>query len=87
MNNKTIKLVDEHNINREAKVISMIELEGTEYVIYSIDRDEENANIFVSKLVKEGDYLLLDEIQSTDVKEKIDNVVKEMIKLPLGQEQ
>lgn len=86
MSNKTIKLVDEHNINREAKIITMIEYEGTEYVVYSIDRDEENANIFVSKLVKEGDYLLLDEIQSTDVKEKIDNVVKEMIKLPLEQE-
>ena len=86
MSNKAIKLVDEHNINREAKVIAMIELEGTEYVIYSIDRDEENANIFVPKLVKEGNYLLLDEIQSTDVKEKIDNVVKEMIKLPLEQE-
>ena len=86
MSNKTIKLVDEHNINREAKKITMIEYEGTEYVVYSIDRDEENANIFVSKLVKEGDHLLLDEIQSTDVKEKIDNVVKEMIKLPLEQE-
>lgn len=86
MSNKAIKLVDEHNINREAKIITMIEYEGTEYVVYSIDRDEENANIFVSKLVKEGDHLLLDEIQSTDVKEKIDNVVKEMIKLPLEQE-
>lgn len=86
MSNKTIKLVDEHNINREAKIITMIEYEGTEYVVYSIDRDEENANIFVSKSVKEGDHLLLDEIQSTDVKEKIDNVVKEMIKLPLEQE-
>lgn len=86
MSNKTIKLVDEHNINREAKIITIIEYEGTEYVVYSIDRDEENANIFVSKLVKEGDHLLLDEIQSTDVKEKIDNVVKEMIKLPLEQE-
>ena len=83
MSNKTIKLVDEHNINREAKIITIIEYEGTEYVVYSIDRDEENANIFVSKLVKEGNHLLLDEIQSTDVKEKIDNVVKEMIKLPL----
>ena len=86
MSNKTIELVDEHNINREAKIITIIEYEGTEYVVYSIDRDEENANIFVSKLVKEGDHLLLDEIQSTDVKEKIDNVVKEMIKLPLEQE-
>lgn len=86
MSNKTIKLVDEHNINREAKIITMIEYEETEYVVYSIDRDEENANIFVSKLVKEGDHLLLDEIQSTDVKEKIDNVVKEIIKLPLEQE-
>lgn len=86
MSNKTIKLVDEHNINREAKIITMIEYEGTEYVVYSIDRDEKNANIFVSKLVKEGNHLLLDEIQSTDVKEKIDNVVKEMIKLPLEQE-
>lgn len=86
MNNKTIKLVDEHNINREAKIITMIEYEDTEYVVYSVDRDEENANIFVSKLVKEGDYLLLNEIQNIDVKEKIDNVVKEMIKLPLEQE-
>ena len=86
MSNKTIKLVDEHNINREAKIITIIEYEGTEYVVYSIDRYEENANIFVSKLVKEGNHLLLDEIQSTDVKEKIDNVVKEMIKLPLEQE-
>lgn len=86
MSNKTIKLVDEHNINREAKIITIIEYEGTEYVVYSIDRDEENANIFVSKLVKEGNHLLLDEIQSTDIKEKIDNVVKEMIKLPLEQE-
>lgn len=86
MSNKTIELVDEHNINREAKIITIIEYEGTEYVVYSIDRDEENANIFVSKLVKEGNHLLLDEIQSTDVKEKIDNVVKEMIKLPLEQE-
>ena len=86
MSNKTIKLVDEHNINREAKIITIIEYEGTEYVVYSIDRDEENANIFVSKLVKEGNHLLLDEIQSTDDKEKIDNVVKEMIKLPLEQE-
>lgn len=86
MSNKTIKLVDEHNINREAKIITIIEYEGTEYVVYSIDRDEENANIFVSKLVKEVNHLLLDEIQSTDVKEKIDNVVKEMIKLPLEQE-
>ena len=86
MSNKTIKLVDEHNINREAKIITMIEYEGTEYVVYSIDRDEENANIFVSKLVKEGDHLLLDEIQSTDVKEKIDNVVKEMIKIPQEKE-
>ena len=86
MSNKTIKLVDEHNINREAKIITIIEYEGTEYVVYSIDRDEENANIFVSKLVKEGNHLLLDEIQSTDVKEKIDNVVKERIKLPLEQE-
>ena len=86
MSNKTIKLVDEHNINREAKIITIIEYEETEYVVYSIDRDEENANIFVSKLVKEGNHLLLDEIQSTDVKEKIDNVVKEMIKLPLEQE-
>ena len=86
MSNKTIKLVDEHNINREAKIITIIEYEGTEYVVYSIDRDAENANIFVSKLVKEGNHLLLDEMQSTDVKEKIDNVVKEMIKLPLEQE-
>ena len=52
MKNRNVKVVDEHNIDRNANVIFALELDGSEYVVYWIERDEENSNIFVSKVIK-----------------------------------
>ena len=40
MNNKIIKVIDEHNIDRTANIMFGFELEGSEYVTYWIERDE-----------------------------------------------
>lgn len=80
MNNKSIKVIDDHNIDRNANVMFAIELEGSEYVAYSIERDTESNNVFVSRVLKDVDgtsnMLNIDE---TDKKEEIANIVKVLI--------
>lgn len=81
---KKFKITDEQNIEREANLITTFESDGKEYAVYSIDRDAETVNIFTSILEKEatGNYILKD-IENSEEKQKIDNIVKELIKLPL----
>ena len=81
---KKFKITDEQNIEREANLITIFENEGKEYAVYSIDRDAETVNIFVSIVTKDefGNDILKD-IEKPEEKAKIDNIVKELIKLPL----
>ena len=81
---KKFKIMDEQNIEREANLITIFENEGKEYAIYSIDRDMETVNIFVSRVEKDqsGNDVLKD-IETHKKEQKIDNIVKELIKLPL----
>ena len=81
---KKFKITDEQGIEREAKLITIFKTDEKEYAVYSIDRDVETANIFVSIVEKDalGNDVLKD-IESPEEKQKIDNIVKEIIKLPL----
>ncbi len=81
---KKFKITDEQNIEREANLITVFENEGKEYAVYSIDRDVETVNIFVSRIEKDTNGVdTLKDITDPAEKLKIDNIVKEMIKLPL----
>lgn len=81
---KKFKITDEQNIEREANLITVFENEGKEYAVYSIDRDVETVNIFVSRIEKGANGVdTLKDITDPAEKLKIDNIVKEMIKLPL----
>lgn len=81
---KKFKITDEQNIEREANLITVFENEGKEYAVYSIDRDVETVNIFVSRIEKDATGAdTLKDITDPAEKLKIDNIVKEMIKLPL----
>ena len=81
---KKFKITDEQNIEREANLITIFENEGKEYAVYSIDRGVETVNIFVSRIEKDTNGVdTLKDITDPAEKLKIDNIVKEMIKLPL----
>ena len=67
--NNIIKIIDEHEINREAKIITYISLDGNDYAVYTISRDEENANIFVSKVINSSFVNITD----ANEKFKLDN--------------
>jgi len=81
--NKKFKVIDENNIQREANLITIFEENNKLYSIYSIDRDNMNANIFVSELIKDevGQDILKDVLE----KEKIQNIVKDIIKKPFDE--
>jgi len=78
------KIKDENNIERLANIIAIVESEGKEYVVYSVDRDQENVNIFVSCLTKDsiGNEVLID-ITDPNEKARLNELVREIIKLPL----
>ena len=80
MNNEKIKVVDEHNIDRNADVIFGFDLEGSEYVSYWIERDVDNSNIFISKVIKniDGTYNMID-IDDVAEKSKLTDVLKSLI--------
>ena len=87
-NNTKFKILDENNIEREADVVTVIEVEGKEYVVYSIDTDSENCDVLVSRLeaLNEG-YILLNnsgtdeifDIEDEIEREKIHNIVNELL--------
>ena len=87
MNNKNIKIVDEHSIDRNANVMFAFDLEGSEYVTYWIERDEDNGNIFVSKVIKniDGTFNMMD-IDDSMEKAKLSDVVKTLITTAVNDE-
>lgn len=71
------KVIDENGIEREATIITKIEENQVNYLVYTIDRDAQTSNIFVSKLTNGN----LEDIQNPEEKQKINELVKHIIKL------
>ncbi len=79
MDNRKVKIVDEHGIDREANIICKFSIEDKDYVLYSIERDVENDNLFVSKLFNNNDGTSnIVDIEDENEKNKIGEVVKEL---------
>ena len=80
MNNKVIKTIDEHNIDRDAYIMFAFDLEGSEYVSYRISRDEEQDNLFISKIIKDtdGTFKMLD-VESSDEKARLNSIVMALV--------
>ena len=81
MNNKSIKTVDEHNIDREASVLFAFDLDGSDYVCYRISRDEEQDNLFISKIIKDidGTFNMVN-IDDTAEKSKLNSIIMALVK-------
>lgn len=79
-NDAKFTVIDENNVERVANVITVVEIEGIEYIVYSIDTDSENCDIFVSRLVKnsDGSDSILD-IEDENESVKVKAIVKEIL--------
>ena len=78
--NKSFILLDKtNNVQKNANTIIKFSLEGKDYLTYSIDENEQNKQIFVSKLIvnSEGKYFIED--ISPEEKNKLSNIVYNIV--------
>ena len=88
METRKIKVIDEHGIDREANIICKFTVDSIDYVLYSIERDNENDNLFVSRLVNNNDGTSnMVNIEDSAEKSRINEVVKEMITYSINSEE
>ena len=64
----------------EARIINIIEIEGQEYLLYSIDANEEEESLFVNKIIKdengEENFVAID---NDEERNNVFEIIKEMI--------
>lgn len=79
MNNKFILFDKNNNIEKDAQLIVKFNFENNNYLVYSIEENEQNSQIFVSKLVlnSEGNSFI-DDI-SLEEKGKLSNIVYNIV--------
>jgi len=78
--NEKFKVVDENGIEKEAEIITSFNYKEKDYIVYSIEKDDENANVYVSKLLKDSEgYDIIEDINNDSEREEIQNIVKEIL--------
>lgn len=79
MNNK-LKVVDENQKEHDIEIITVFKHNDIEYVLYSIDNEDDTANICVSRLeTDEKGYNIFKDITDEEEKKEIDNQVKDIM--------
>lgn len=78
--NEKIIVMDENNNQIEANVINVLEIDGENYVLFSVDADDENANLYVNKIITDtnGEDSFIS-IEDDREREHIFSVVNEII--------
>ena len=73
-------IIDEFGNEREADIVTILEVKGKEYVVYSLDTDEENCDILVSRLVKNNDGTAhAEDINDEEERSEIHNIVNNIM--------
>lgn len=78
MDNFTI--IDENGKESVADIITVFSYHNNDYIVYSIEEDDENVNVLVSKLKRDNegnDYII--DIEDDTEREGIKKIVEELI--------
>lgn len=74
------RVVDEQGNEHEAEVITAFTYKNKDYLVYSIDSDEENADILVSRLTKDIEgYDVIEDIDNEEERIEVQKAVKEIL--------
>lgn len=87
MESRNVKIIDEHGIDRDARILCGLKIENANYVLYAIERDSENDNLFVSKIINNFDGTSnMINIEDSLEKNKINSIVKELVTYAINNE-
>lgn len=87
MESRNVKIVDEHGIDRNAHVICGLKVDNANYVLYVIERDNDNDNLFISKTISNLDGTSnMVNIEDSMEKSKLNDIVKELVTYAINNE-
>ena len=77
---QTFVVQDEFGRNMVAELLTILEVDGIEYAVYSVDANEEESDVFVARIVKdaEGNDNIVD-IENEEERTKVFEIVQRMI--------
>ena len=74
------KVIDETGIEKEAEVISILDMNEKKYAIYSVAGDDEMANVFAAEIIENEDGTRdLKEIEEVEIKNKITDLIDDIV--------
>lgn len=77
---ETFIMKDENGNEKEAEIITVIEIDNKEYAIYAVNKNEESDNIFASRIIKdENGNNVIKSIENQEEKEKVFEIIKELL--------
>ena len=77
---ETFIMIDENGNEKEAEIITIIEIDNKEYVIYAVNKNEESDNIFASHIIKdENGNDVIKSIENQEEKNKVFEIIKELL--------
>lgn len=77
---ETFIMIDENGNEKEAEIITIIEIDNKEYVIYAVNKNEESDNIFASRIIKdENGNDVIKAIENQEEKNKVFEIIKELL--------
>ena len=77
---ETFIMKDENGNEKEAEIITVIEIDNKEYVIYAVNKNEESDNIFASRIIKDENGInVIKSIENQVEKEKVFEIIKELL--------
>lgn len=80
MENNIINLRDEYGNNLKGKALNIIEIDGIEYLLYSVSVSSEEDSLYIKKIIKdENNEDNLIDITNEQEKEKVFNIIREYI--------
>ena len=79
-NQDMVVLLDENGNEVQGRIINIVEIDGQEYLLYSVDTNEDEENVFVNKIIKdvngEDEFVA---IEDEEERKYVFDTLKEMI--------
>ena len=71
---------DENGIQSVAELLTILEIDGIEYAVYSIDKDVENSDVYVARVGKDQDGNdKIVSIEDEEERSRVFDIVRRMI--------
>ena len=78
-NDEVFMMLDGNGVEREARILNKIEVDGQDYLIYALSISSSEDSVYVAKIVKNGDDEEIVGITDSEERERVNSIVIDLI--------